>query len=333
MGLAIECNNIVKDFGETKALDDVSFSVKKGELFTLLGPNGAGKTTLVKILTGQLEATSGSASILDVDVADLLKNDIKYRVSYVPQEQLVWEDLNVLENITLMGKLYGLKNPELSEKIARLLKDFGLKGQEKKRAEKLSGGMKRKLSIAMALMNDPLLLFLDEPTTGLDVHARTLLVEDLKRLKEAGTTLVLTTHMMEEAEALSTFVIIINNGKIIAKGGVEDLIRNNVGDKVLQVGLTKDSDEFEDFLKKKMKELVNLDYLRIKDTFFVKGDSLRDLMDEIMSIDEIMDDVMEMNIRNGSLRETFLFITREVYDPVLEQEKETISTTGEGSSE
>ncbi|GAH37002.1 unnamed protein product, partial [marine sediment metagenome] len=183
----IECKNIVKKFEDYKAVNKVSFEVHKGELFTLLGPNGAGKTTLVKILTGQLAATSGSAKVLGEKVDEILKSDMKYKLSYVPQEYLIWEDLTVFENINLMGKLYGLKKLELTKKVEGLIKDFGLEGHEKKRAEKLSGGMKRKLSIAMSLMNDPLLLFLDEPTTGLDVHARTLLMEDLKRLKNAGT--------------------------------------------------------------------------------------------------------------------------------------------------
>jgi len=310
----IECENISKKFEDFKAVNKVSFSVQKGELFTLLGPNGAGKTTLVKILTGQLSATSGTAKVLGIKVDEILKNDLKYRISYVPQEQLVWDDLTVYENIILMGKLYGLKKQELSQKAEKLIEDFGLKGHEKKRAEKLSGGMKRKLSIAMALMNDPLLLFLDEPTTGLDVHARTLLMEDLKRLKNAGTTIILTTHLMEEAEALSSRVLIISNGKVISVGSVEELIEKHVGEKVLQVGLTKDSDDFERYLKEHQKDFPDLDYVRIKDTFFVKSSILSTIMDDIMKNESILDDLLEINIKRGGLRETFLFITREVYD-------------------
>lgn len=314
MGTVVECKNLTKKFGDFQAIDNVSFTVKEGELFTLLGPNGAGKTTIVKILTGQLSITSGRAEVLGVNISEILKSDMKYKLSYVPQEHLVWEDLTVQENVTLMGKLYGLKKVELQEKVAKMIENFGLKGHEKKRAEKLSGGMKRKLSIVMALMNDPLLLFLDEPTTGLDVHARTLLMEDLKRLKNAGTTIILTTHLMEEAEALSSRVLILNKGKIVSMGTVEELIQSYVGEKVLQVGLTKDSDDFERFLKTKKKENAELDYIRIKDTFFIKSDEITRLMDEIMKIESIMEDVMEMNIKKGGLKESFLFMTRELYD-------------------
>ncbi len=174
--------------------------------------------------------------------------------------------------------------------------------------------MKRKLSIAMSLMNDPLLLFLDEPTTGLDVHSRTLLMEDLKRLKNSGTTIVLTTHLMEEAESLSTRALIINKGKIVSIGSVEELINKHVGEKLLQVGLIKDSNEFEDYLKEKQQIAEHLDYLRIKDTFFIKSSILNELMEEITKSESIMDDIMEINIKRGGLKETFLFITREEYD-------------------
>ena len=333
MELVIECKNITKKFEDFTAVRKVSFSVEKGELFTLLGPNGAGKTTIVKILTGQLRTTSGSAKVLDVNINDILKSDKKYLISYVPQEQLVWEDLTVLENINLMGKLYGLKKPELEKKVTKLISDFGLTGHEKKRAEKLSGGMKRKLSIAMALMNDPLLLFLDEPTTGLDVHARTLLMEDLKRLKAAGTTIVLTTHLMEEAEALSSRVLILSQGKIVSIGSIEDLIKEHVGEKVLQVGLTKDSDEFEDYLKIKRKTDTKLDYVRIKDTFFVKSNILTELMDDIMKNESLMEDIMEINIKRGGLKETFLFMTRELYNDVVLSSEEAPETAMEGSGE
>lgn len=328
----IECVNLVKKFDEFTVVNKISFSVQKGELYTILGPNGAGKTTLVKMLTGQLKATSGKAKVLGVNINNILKEEVKYKLSYVPQEQLIWNNLTVKENITLMGRLYGLDKITLIEKTQRFIKDFDLEGHEKKLAEKLSGGMKRKLSLAMALMNDPDLLFLDEPTTGLDVHARTLLLEDLKRLKARGTTLILTTHLMEEAEALSDRVLIINKGKVVSIGSVEELINNHVGTKILQVGLIKESNEFENYLKKRSKEFTNLEYVRIKDTFFIKGlEDLKALMDEIMKDDELIDDIMEINLKNSGLKETFLFITRESYDgiqaPILEK---TVQKGGSG---
>lgn len=310
--MAIEVTNLSKVYGEQQVLKNISFNVPKGDFFTILGPNGAGKTTLIKILTGQLKPTEGQASLFGTDISHLLKADIKYKISYIPQEQLVWEDLTVLENLNLMGKLYGLNGKELTNKVKRLIHDFDLEGHEKKLAIKLSGGMKRKLSIAMAMLNEPSILFLDEPTTGLDVHARTMLIEDLKRLKETNTTLILTTHIMEEAEALSDTVLILNRGEIIAVGKPEQLTERYVGKRMLQVGLFDHADKFEDFLNSNSEKYAIEDYIRVKDTFFIKAKELHNLMNIILQSPDFSEDIFEINIKSSSLKETFLFLTREL---------------------
>ncbi len=310
----IQTDGITKQYDEQEVLKGISIKIHKGELFTLLGPNGAGKTTLMKILTGQIRPTSGEAKVLGVNINDLLKSDKKLKISYVPQELLIWDNLTVEENINLAGKVYGLGKDELNKKVESLLKDFDLWQHKKKYAVKLSGGMKRKLSLAMSLMNDPELLFLDEPTTGLDVESRTLLIEDLKRLKEKGMTVFLTTHLMEEAESLSTRVLIINKGQIVALGSVNELIDKYVGKKVLQIGLLNNEESFQKFLNENIKQNPSLTYLKIKSTFFIKGENITELMHEITSNQEFMDSIFEIYIKNGSLKETFLFITHKLYE-------------------
>jgi len=211
-----------------------------------------------------------------------------------------------------MGKLYGLKKSQIEEKANKFLTDFNLVEHQKKLADKLSGGMKKKLSIAMSLMNDPLLLFLDEPTTGLDVEARTLLIEDLKRLKEEGITIILTTHLMEVAESLASKVLIIDKGQVVAFGTVENIINEFIGDKILQVGLIKRNNEFEDFIEKEVKHSKEVDYIQIKQTFFFKGEKVPELI-QVISSSEFIEDIYEINIKKSSLKEAFLFITHKIY--------------------
>ncbi|UJG44184.1 MAG: ABC transporter ATP-binding protein [Candidatus Heimdallarchaeum endolithica] len=308
----IEVKNLTKTYNRKTILSKLSFQVKKGELFTLIGPNGAGKTTLFKILTGQIKQDSGTARIFDINVESLLESKYKLRISYVPQADLLWDNLTVKENIFLMGKLYGLKKAQIEEKANKFLTDFNLIEHQNKLASKLSGGMKKKLSIAMSLMNDPLLLFLDEPTTGLDIEARTLLTEDLKKLKEEGITIILTTHLMEVAESLASKVLIIDKGKVVAFGKIENIINKFIGDKVLQVGCLKRNAEFEDFINKEVKSLKKTDYIRIKQTFFFKGEKVQELM-QVISSSKFIEDIYEINIKKSSLKEAFLFITNKIY--------------------
>ncbi|MEM2203693.1 MAG: ABC transporter ATP-binding protein [Sulfolobales archaeon] len=217
----IEVHQLTKRYGNLLAVDNVSFSVKQGEVFSLLGHNGAGKTTTVEIIACLRSATSGEVRVFGYDVRDEGQvRKIKRLIGVMPQEFNAIDRLTVEENVRLIAAIYGVK-PDLK----RLLEELGLWEYRKRLYMKLSGGLKRRVGIAMALVSDPELVFLDEPTTGLDVYARRETWRFIQSLKRYGKTVVLTTHYLEEAERLSDRVAIMLKGKIVALDSVEGLIR------------------------------------------------------------------------------------------------------------
>ncbi len=216
----IEIKNLTKTYGKLTALDGVSLSVKDNECFALLGFNGAGKTTLINILTTVLAPTSGSVSINGHD----LKSDtlaIKKLINVSPQEIAVAKNLTVYENLSLIADLYAI--PDKDAAIESTLSDFGLTEKRAVLAKKLSGGQCKRLSLALAVITKPKILFLDEPTLGLDIKARRLLWEMIKRLK-SSMTIFLTTHYLEEVEALTDRIAIISRGRIKAVGTLDELL-------------------------------------------------------------------------------------------------------------
>lgn len=213
---AIETFGLTKRYGETLAVDGLDLTVREGELFSLLGVNGAGKTTTVKLLSGLVKPSGGEARVLGHDLMREL-SQIKPLVGVSPQETAVAPNLTVRENLVMIAGLYGCTHAEAREKAARTLHEFHLEQWEKRRAKTLSGGWQRRLSIAMALISEPKLLFLDEPTLGLDVLARRELWQSISALK-GKITIILTTHYMEEAEALSDRVGIMAHGRLRTVG-------------------------------------------------------------------------------------------------------------------
>lgn len=218
----IETKHLSKKFGDFVAVDDLNLTIQKRELFSLLGLNGAGKTTTIKMLSCLILPSSGNARILN---KDLIKDAqyIKQKINVSPQETAIAGNLNVQENLEMIAGIYGIPKNEISGKVEGMITLFNLAGVRKKKARILSGGMQRRLSIAMALITDPEILFLDEPTLGLDVIARRELWSNIKKLKEK-TTIILTTHYLEEAEALSDRVAIIKKGRIKAIGTVAEIL-------------------------------------------------------------------------------------------------------------
>ncbi|MBN1775437.1 MAG: ABC transporter ATP-binding protein [Clostridiales bacterium] len=219
---AITVSHLTKKFGDLTAVDDVSLAIEEGELFALLGMNGAGKTTTIKMLSCLIFPTQGDAVLL----GDSIRKDpiaIKQKSNVSPQETAVAPNLSVLENLSLMAGIYGQDKDSAQSSARDMSSRFGLNGVLNKSAKKLSGGMQRRLSIAMALISDPEILFLDEPTLGLDVLARRELWSSIKQLK-GKVTIILTTHYLEEVEALSDRVGIMNNGKLVAVGTTAELV-------------------------------------------------------------------------------------------------------------
>jgi len=215
--------NLTKKFGDLIAVDNLNLSIEKGELFSLLGLNGAGKTTTIKMLSCLIRPTSGDATILN---KNLIKDAqfIKQRLNVSPQETAVAPKLSVSENLKMIAGICGINKEIISHKVDEMISVFKLADVQTKKAKLLSGGIQRRLSIAMALITEPEILFLDEPTLGLDVIARRELWAIIKKLKE-NTTIILTTHYLEEVEALSDRVAIMQKGKIKAIGTVEELLK------------------------------------------------------------------------------------------------------------
>lgn len=221
---AIGTMNITRKFNDLVAVDGINLKIRKGELFSLLGPNGAGKTTLVRMLCCLLQPTAGTAFIMGHDITkDSFK--VKGLIGVSPQDTVLSERLNCWENLSLVGKMHRLSSEEVRERSKELLQTMGLMERAGEQVKTFSGGMKRRLSIAMSLVHDPAILFLDEPTLGLDPQARRAVWEHIALLKKEKTIL-LTTHYMEEADSLSDRSGIIDEGKIVALGTPEELKRD-----------------------------------------------------------------------------------------------------------
>jgi lipooligosaccharide transport system ATP-binding protein len=216
------------------AVDGLSFEVAPGESFGLLGPNGAGKSTTMKMIGAVSTRTSGDLTILGLDPAQY-GPEIRSRLGVVPQQDNLDGELNARENLYIYGRYFGLPGAVCAQKADELLAFAALEDKAKSKVDQLSGGMKRRLTIARGLINDPRILLLDEPTTGLDPQARHVLWDRLFRLKERGTTLVLTTHYMDEAEQLCDRLVVVDKGKIMAEGTPSSLIRQHSSREVLEV--------------------------------------------------------------------------------------------------
>ncbi|KZE89121.1 ABC transporter ATP-binding protein [Microbacterium sp. TNHR37B] len=224
----------VKGKPDFVAVDGLSFEVAPGESFGLLGPNGAGKSTTMKMIGAVSTRTAGSLEILGLD-PDRYGPEIRSRLGVVPQQDNLDGELNARENLYIYGRYFGLPGKVCHEKADELLAFAQLEDKAKNKVDQLSGGMKRRLTIARGLINDPRILLLDEPTTGLDPQARHVLWDRLFRLKERGTTLVLTTHYMDEAEQLCDRLIVVDKGRIMAEGTPASLIREHSSREVLEV--------------------------------------------------------------------------------------------------
>jgi ABC-2 type transport system ATP-binding protein len=218
---AIQTFSLSKKFGDLVAVDGIDLSIKEGELFSLLGPNGAGKTTAIKMLCCLLEPSSGTATVMGRDIREN-PMAVKQIIDVSPQETAIAEHLNAWENLSLIGGIRGLAKKEVKKRSQELLEMVGLAKRAKEQVRKFSGGMKRRLSIAMALVSDPQVLFLDEPTLGLDPQSRRGIWEHIAELK-GKKTIVLTTHYLEEADALADRIAIIDEGKIVALGTPQEL--------------------------------------------------------------------------------------------------------------
>mgnify|MGYP001823255548 CR=1 FL=1 len=218
----LQVDSLRKEFDDLVAVADISFAVPEGEIFGFLGPNGAGKTTSISMICGLLAPTAGEILVGGRSVLSDPR-EVKAMMGVVPQEVAIYEELSARENLVFWGGIFGLKGAELATRVDRLLVQVGLDDRAKEPTKNFSGGMKRRLNLAMGLINDPRLILLDEPTVGIDPQARRKILDVVKDLTDEGRTVIYTTHYLEEAEELCDRVAIIDHGKILAMGTVPDL--------------------------------------------------------------------------------------------------------------
>lgn len=235
----ISARGLTKKYGDFTAVDAIDFDVAKGESFGLLGPNGAGKSTTMRIIAATSQRSSGSITILGRDPEEH-GPQIRAHLGVVPQQDNLDGELTVSENLFIYGRYFGLSKKFIRNKIEELLDFAQLQDKRDAKVEALSGGMKRRLTIARALVSEPDILMLDEPTTGLDPQARHILWDRLFRLKETGVTLVITTHFMDEAEQLCDRLVVMDKGKIMAEGSPLELIKQYSTKEVLEVRFGSD---------------------------------------------------------------------------------------------
>lgn len=220
--MIIRIDNLIKRYQDNVAIDHLSLDIEEGEIFGLLGPNGAGKTTLINSILGLTKTDEGTIKIFGRDFKAYEK-EIKKQIGVVPQDLAIYEDLTAYENVSLFASLYGLRGKERQEKVKEALDFVGLLDRKDQYPKKFSGGMKRRLNIAIAIVHQPKLIIMDEPTVGIDPQSRNQILESVKILKERGATIIYTSHYMEEVEAISTNIAIMDKGRVIAKGTKEDL--------------------------------------------------------------------------------------------------------------
>jgi len=245
----LEVKELKKSYGNKEVVKNVSFTIDKGESFGLLGPNGAGKSTTISMICGLLPYDQGEVLVSDRSVKKF-PMQIKKKIGVVPQEIALYPTMSARDNLLFWGKMYGLTGAKARSRMEEVLDFVGLTDRAKERIETFSGGMKRRINIGAALMHEPELLIMDEPTVGIDPQSRNHILETVKRLNEQGMTIIYTSHYMEEVEYLCNRVGIIDHGEVIAIGTKTDLCSRLVGGSVVQLTIEKDSIEAVEALRR-----------------------------------------------------------------------------------
>ncbi|MFZ5354122.1 MAG: ABC transporter ATP-binding protein [Bacillota bacterium] len=304
--MVVEIKNLVKRYNDFLAVDNVSFSIKPGEIYGLLGPNGAGKTTTINALIGLIKADGGEINILGKSF-NRNSNEIKREIGIVPQEMAIYDDLTALENITFFAKLYGLRDGLLKERVKEALDFTGLWDRRNDISKKFSGGMKRRLNIACAIAHHPKLIIMDEPTVGIDPQSRNHIMESVKELNRQGSTIIYTSHYMEEVEELCNNIAIMDHGKIIAEG-TKDELKNMVSvEDRIEMELSSVNHTLTDNIKKVsgVKDCM-VDNNRLS---VVSQKDSKNLSKIIDCISDTGVEIMSMNIEKPTLETVFLTLT------------------------
>lgn len=299
--VVIRAKDLRKSYKDFVAVDGINFEVYRGESFGLLGPNGAGKSTTMKMISSVSQRTSGELEILGKE-PNTQGPEIRAHLGVVPQKDLLDRELKVWENLMVYGRYFGLSRKWLKVKIEELLDFAQLKEKRNARADDLSGGMQRRLAIARGLVNEPEILLLDEPTTGLDPQARHILWDRLFRLKEQGVTLVITTHYMDEAEQLCDRLIVMDKGQIMAEGSPAELIKQYSSKEVVELRFGTDKNEQVAKDLKGMGERMEI----LPDRILIYAEKGEELLSRII---ESGKEPVTSLVRRSSLEDVFLRLT------------------------
>ena len=306
----IQTINLTKEYGSIRAVDNVSLSIKRGEIFGLLGPNGAGKTTTINILIGLSLPSSGTAKIAGLDVTKH-SVEIKKSLGIAAQDAYFDHHLSIKDNLFYHGLLYGLPRKELKKRVDTALQWSKLEKYRNKKFQQLSGGMQKRLVVARAMLSDPEILLLDEPTTGLDPQTRRQVWEFIKNLKEEGKTVLLTTHYMEEADILCDRIAIIDHGRIIARGTPDELKKMWNKNIVIDITLSPNPDVLKEDVKNALNDISGVNYVEMKSNRIKIGVVDDATVEQVLKslIINIKTKIRELNIVRPTLDDVFLHLT------------------------
>jgi ABC-2 type transport system ATP-binding protein len=302
----IQTINLIKEYGDIKAVDNVSLNIRKGEIFGFLGPNGAGKTTTINILVGLSLPTSGTAKIAGLDVTKH-PIGIRKKLGIAAQDAYFDHHLSIKDNLFYHGLLYGLPRKELKKRVDTALQWSKLEKYSDKKFRNLSGGMQRRLVVARAMLSDPEILLLDEPTTGLDPQTRRQVWEFIKNLKEVGKTVLLTTHYMEEADILCDRIAIIDHGRIIARGTPDEL--KKMLDKNITIEITVNPEVMNNHIEKDLNDMSGVNYVEMKSNRIRIGVDDDAIVEQVLKSLITKTKISEINIIRPTLDDVFLHLT------------------------
>jgi ABC-2 type transport system ATP-binding protein len=307
--MKIIAENLVKTYGNRKVVEDLSFEIRNGQILGLLGPNGAGKSTTIKMLSGQIKPNGGKIYLDGVQM-DSVPPSYRSKIGVMPQEVIIWDDLTVKENLEFTSHLFQLDKKQAKKKINALIEGLNLGKEINTIANKLSGGFKRRLNLALTLINDPSAVFLDEPTPGIDPQNRRFLWEYISSLKDQNRSVILTDHYLDEAEKLSDFVVIIDNGKVIASGTVRELQKKYGEGHFLIIHLEEDNSK-QNILKAQSR--LNKEFGNCQATDELLNINVKDPVTALrFSIDilkEFSINYQDLQLKEPSLEDIFLLLT------------------------
>ena len=305
ISMIIEIKELEKKFKDFTAVNGVNLEIEQGDIFGLLGPNGAGKTTTIRTLLGLTDSDKGEILIYGKKFNNKILS-VKRKIGYIPQDLAFYEELSALDNVRYWGKLYGLKGEMLKKAVQEALEFVGLWERRKGKSKLFSGGMKRRLNVACAIVHKPEILIMDEPTIGVDPQSRNKILECIKILNQNNTTVIYTSHYMEEIEAICNRVAIMDFGKVICAGDINDVISNNCSEHKITVPYKEeDQNKFNSLGKSSVIERIDIDS-NLATIVYTNKTDLEGILSEMM---ELKIDLQDMAVKKQNLESVFLKLT------------------------